>query len=58
MKDNFIVVQGPDIQELMNKEGFKDNVELIEDERYYQLYGDNAYFVNKDWYNKVMNHGE
>jgi hypothetical protein len=58
MKDNFIVVQGSNIQELMNKEGFKDNVELIEDERYYQLYGDNAYFVNEDWYNKVMNHGE
>lgn len=58
MKDSFIVVQEPDIQELMNKEGFKDNVELIEDERYYQLYGDNAYFINEEWYNKVMNHGE
>jgi hypothetical protein len=58
MKDNFIVVRWPAIRELMNKEGFKDNAELIEDERYYQLYGDSVYFVNKEWYNKVMNHGK
>lgn len=58
MKDRFIVIQWPDIQELMNKEGFRDNASLINDERFYQLYGDSAYFVNEEWYNKVMNHGE
>lgn len=58
MKDKFIVIQWPDVQDLMGEPGFRDNASLINDERFYQLYGDSAYFVNEEWYNKVMNHGE
>ena len=58
MKNRYIVVQWPDIQDLMDEPGFEDNASLINDERFYQLYGDSAYFVNEEWYNKVMSHGE
>lgn len=50
-----IVVQFPNTQSLENKNGFLENVELINSDKGVSLYGGGAYLVNEDWYNKVMN---
>ena len=47
--DEFVVITWPEIQELMEYEGFQDNSLLINDGKLYEQYGDSAYMVNKDW---------
>lgn len=39
-EDDFVVIQWPEVQDLMDKEGFDTNASL-------------AYFVNKQWLSKV-----
>lgn len=51
--DKYIVVQWPDIQTYMDKEGFKDNAHLINDEKGIELFGSSAYFINEEWADKV-----
>lgn len=51
-QDLFIVVQWPEVQDLMDKEGFDENAFLINDEKGYIKFGDSAYFVNLNWYNE------
>ena len=50
-----IVVSYPQNQVLENKEGFLENVELINSDKGIELYGGSAYLVNEDWYNDVLN---
>jgi hypothetical protein len=50
-----VVVTYPTSQEIENKEGFFDNVELINSDKGIELYGAGAYLVNSEWMNKVMN---
>lgn len=45
----FVIVSWPDVQELMDEDGFEDNSCLINDDKFYEIYGDSAYFVNEDW---------
>ena len=47
------IIQWPEIQALMEKEGFQDNAYLINDEQGLSEYGSSAYFVNKEWLNKA-----
>lgn len=51
--EKYIVVQWPDIQTYMDKEGFEDNAYLINDERGIELFGSSAYFINEEWADKV-----
>ena len=52
-EDDFVVIQWPEVQELMTKEGFDTNASLANDEWCLEEYGSSAYFVNKQWLNKV-----
>lgn len=49
----YIVVQWPEIQYLMDKEGFRENSFLINDERGMKEFGSSAYFVSRDWLETV-----
>ena len=51
---NKIIVEFPKSQMLDSKDGFLDNVELINSDKGIELYGGGAYLVNKEWYDKVM----
>lgn len=48
-KDTFIVVTWPDVQELMDLDGFEENSCLINDEPLLDEYGSSAYFVRESW---------
>ena len=52
-EDDFIIIQWPEIQDLMDKEGFNTNASLANDEWCLEEYGSSAYFVNKQWLSKV-----
>ena len=52
-EDDFVVIQWPEIQDLMDKEGFDTNASLANDEWCLKEYGSSAYFVNKQWLSKV-----
>ena len=45
----FEVITWPKIQDLYDKEGFKENTILINDEKGLEEYGGSAYFVRKRW---------
>ena len=49
MNDKYVIVQFPEIQFLMEKEGFNENCCLINDEYFLSLYGSSAYFVKESW---------
>lgn len=51
--EKYIVVQWPDIQTYMDKEGFEDNAHLINDEKGIEMFGSSAYFINEEWADKV-----
>lgn len=53
-EDVFVVICWPDIQELMDMEGFEENSILINDGSLYEKYGDSAYLVNLDWLSKTQ----
>lgn len=50
MIDKYIVITWPDVQELFNLEGFRENSYLISDEKGIEDFGPSAYFVNYKWY--------
>lgn len=52
-EDDFVVIQWPEVQELMTKEDFHLNASLANDEWSLEKYGSSAYFVNKQWLSKV-----
>lgn len=43
------IIQWPEIQDLMEKDGFRENAYLVNDEQGISEYGSSAYFVNKEW---------
>jgi hypothetical protein len=52
-EDDFVIIQWPEVQDLMDKEGFNTNASLANDEWCLEKYGSSAYFVNKQWLSKV-----
>ena len=52
-EDDFIIIQWPEVQELMDKEGFDTNACLANDKWTLEKYGSQAYFVNKAWLNSI-----
>ncbi len=55
MDTTYIVITWPEIQELQDVNGFNENAYLINDEQGLTDFGSSAYFVNKEWYNKIIN---
>ena len=53
MNGEFIIVEWPESQRLMDKEGFEDNCCLINSEPFLEEHGPEAYFVNKEWLSKI-----
>ena len=49
--ENYIIIDWPDIQYLMDIEGFEDNSTLINPNDNMGI-GSSTYLINKDWYNK------
>lgn len=49
----YTVVCWPEIQELMDKEGFEDHAYLINDDKGLDEFGSSAYFVDKEWLNQL-----
>lgn len=47
--EKWTIVQWPEIQDLMDLEGFKDNAYPINDEKGMEDFGSSAYFVNENW---------
>ena len=52
-ENDFTIIQWPEIQDLMDKEGFKEHTHLINDDEGLNKYGSSAYFVNKLWLSKI-----
>lgn len=53
MGDLYTVVTWPDSQELMDKEGFNAHCYLINDDKGMEEFGSSAYFVNKEWLDRI-----
>lgn len=49
-----IVINMPEFNWLKKEEGFYDNSELIVGEKGGIKYGKNSYFVDKEWFDKVI----
>ena len=49
------IIQWPEIQDLMEKDGFNENAYLVNDENGINEYGSSAYFVSKEWLDKAKN---
>ena len=49
MENLYIIIQWPEIQSLMDLEGFRENSYLINDEKGIEEFGSSAYFVNIKW---------
>ena len=52
-EDDFIIIPWPEIQAFMEIPGFDINACLANDEWTLDKYGSSAYFVNKQWLNKI-----
>ena len=50
--EEYVVIQWPDVQYLMDKEGFEENSYLVNDDRGIEDFGSSAYFVSEEWYCK------
>lgn len=53
MKEKFIIITWPEIQDYMDKPGFKENSYLINEEPFFSEYGSSAYFVIESWIEDV-----
>ena len=56
MKEEYVTMPFPEVQNLFEQEGFDDNSYLINDEKGIKDFGPCAYFVKKEWLNKVNNY--
>lgn len=54
MRERFIIIQWPEIQDFMDEDFFEEHSYLINDTKGMEEYGSSAYFVEEDWYNKIM----
>ena len=48
-KDTYEIVTWPEIQALMDLEGFRENAFLVNDEKGMEAFGSSAYFVSSEW---------
>lgn len=48
------IIQWPQVQDLMDKEGFHENSYLVNDEQGINQYGSSAYFVKREWLDKTI----
>ena len=55
-KDTFEVVCWPEIQMLMELDGFEENSYLVNDDRGLLEFGSSAYFVNRKWLEENVKH--
>lgn len=58
LSGEFIVVEMPWSQELLNEKGFKENSELITSTALVEEYGSDAYFVRRSWHQKIAGYKE
>lgn len=49
----YTVVQWPDVQELMDKSGFRENSYLVSDDKGLDDFGSSSYFVSVDWLDEL-----
>lgn len=49
----YVVVSWPDSQNLMEREGFRENSYLVNDDKGIEDFGSSAYFVDEDWLNDL-----
>lgn len=52
----YLLIEWSDVQELMTKEGFRDNACLANDKQFLEsntIIHDSAYFVSEEWLKKV-----
>lgn len=54
MREKFIIVPWPEVQELMNEESFSNHSYPINDARGLNEYGPMSFFVEEDWYNRII----
>lgn len=54
MREKFIIVPWPESQELMEEELFKEHSYPINDIRGLDDYGPISFFVEEDWYNRII----
>lgn len=54
-KEEYVAMSFPEVQNLFEQEGFDNNTYLINDEKGIKDFGPCAYFVKKEWLNKVNN---
>lgn len=52
-KETFEVVCWPDVQHLMELEGFRENAYLVNDDKGMLEFGNSAYFVRSEWLEKI-----
>ena len=52
MDNLFEIVLWPEVQELMDREGWEDNSYLANDDKAIDDFGSSAYFVRKSWLDK------
>ena len=51
IKEKFVIIEFPEIQELQDISGFEKNAFLINNDEGLEKYGGSAYFVNEVWLN-------
>lgn len=49
------VITWPEIQELMECDGFREHSYLVNDNKGIDDFGSSAYFVEKEWLSEVLN---
>ena len=54
----YVIITWPEIQDLMEKEGFDEHSYLINDEKGLDDYGSSSYFVEENWLNSLIQSGE
>lgn len=53
MKDKYIIIEWPEVQELMDKEGFESNAHPVTTEEFLTNFGGSSYFVNESWLHEL-----
>ena len=56
MKETFIIITWPEIQDYIDKPGFEENSCLINEEPFFSEYGSSAYFVRESWAEEADKH--
>lgn len=49
----YVLIEWPEVQELMSYDDFDCHVHLVNDEGWIDQYGPSSYFVEEDWLKKL-----